>query len=72
MSHYQALVSSGAIEADPAQADAVEALAALDERLASYKPLRKQSLFGRLFATRTRRRRAGFTFMARSAAARPC
>ena len=47
--HYQALVSSGAIEADPAQADAVEALAALDERLASYKPLRKQSLFGRLF-----------------------
>ncbi|MEO8318837.1 MAG: cell division protein ZapE [Bradyrhizobium sp.] len=49
-SHYQALVSSGAIEADPAQADAVEALAALDERLASYKPLRKQSLFGRLFA----------------------
>ena len=49
-SHYQALVSSGAIEADPAQAGAVEALAALDERLASYKPLRKQSLFGRLFA----------------------
>jgi cell division protein ZapE len=48
-SHYQALVSSGAIEADPAQADAVEALAALDERLASYKPARKPSLFGRLF-----------------------
>jgi cell division protein ZapE len=48
-SHYQALVSSGAIEADPAQADAVEALAMLDERLASYKPLRKQGLFGRLF-----------------------
>jgi cell division protein ZapE len=48
-SHYQALVSSGAIEADPAQADAVEALAVLDERLASYKPLRKQGLFGRLF-----------------------
>ena len=48
-SHYQALVSSGAIEADPAQADAVAALAALDERLASYKPPRKQSLLGRLF-----------------------
>jgi cell division protein ZapE len=48
-SHYQALVSSGAIEADPAQADAVDALAALDERLAEYKPLRKLSLFGRLF-----------------------
>ena len=27
---YQALVSSGAIEADPAQADAAEAFAALD------------------------------------------
>src|SRR3984885_12288694 len=48
-SHYQALVSSGAIEADPAQADAVGALAALDERLASYKPPRKLSLLGRLF-----------------------
>src|ERR1700710_1598282 len=48
-SHYQALVSSGAIEADPAQADAVAALADLDERLASYKPQRKQSLLGQLF-----------------------
>jgi cell division protein ZapE len=48
-SQYRTLVSSGAIEADPAQADAVDALAALDEQLASYKPLRKQSLFGRLF-----------------------
>ena len=48
-SHYQALVSSGAIEADPAQADAVAALAALDERLSDYKPRRKQNLFGRLF-----------------------
>ena len=47
---YQALVSSSAIEADPAQADAAEAFAALEERLSSYKPLRKQSLFGRLFA----------------------
>ena len=42
--HYEALVSSGAIEADPAQADAAEALAALEERLSSYKPFRKQSL----------------------------
>lgn len=48
-SQYQALVSSGAIEADPAQADAVAALAALDERLSDYKPRRKQNLFGRLF-----------------------
>ena len=47
---YQALVSSGAIEADPAQADAAEAFAALEERLSNYKPLRKQSLLGRLFA----------------------
>src|SRR3954467_10768839 len=47
---YQALVSSGAIEADPAQAAAAEAFAALEERLPSYKPLRKQSLLGRLFA----------------------
>ena len=48
--HYQALVSSGAIEADPAQAEAADAFAALEERLSSYKPLRKQSLLGRLFA----------------------
>ena len=47
--HYKALVASGAIEADPAQADAVDALAALDEQLASYKPVRKLSLLGRLF-----------------------
>jgi cell division protein ZapE len=48
--HYQALVASGAIEADPAQARAVEAFGALEERLSSYKPRRKQSLLGRLFA----------------------
>ena len=52
-SHYQALVSSGAIEADPAQADAVEAFAALDERLANHKPVRKQGLFGRLFGDKS-------------------
>src|ERR1700730_6290627 len=48
--HYQALVSSGAIETDAAQAEAAEAFADLDQRLASYKPTRKQGLFGRLFA----------------------
>ena len=48
--HYQELVAAGAIEADPAQADAAEAFAALDERLSSYKPRRKQSLLGRLFS----------------------
>ena len=47
---YRALVSSGAIEADPAQARAIEAFTALEERLASYKPARKQGLLGRLFA----------------------
>jgi cell division protein ZapE len=48
--HYQAIVASGAIEPDAAQAEAAEAFAGLEQRLASYKPLRKQSLLGRLFA----------------------
>ncbi|CAN7748920.1 cell division protein ZapE [Bradyrhizobium sp. LjRoot220] len=48
--HYQSLVASGAIEADPAQALAADAFSALEDRLSSYKPLRKQSLLGRLFA----------------------
>src|SRR6202051_25515 len=48
--HYQALVSSGAIEPDAAQAEAAEALSDLEQRLASYKPTRKQRLLGRLFA----------------------
>jgi cell division protein ZapE len=48
--HYQALVASGAIEADAAQAGAVEALSRLQRRLKRYKPLRRQSLLGRLFA----------------------
>jgi cell division protein ZapE len=48
--HYQALVSSGAIDPDPAQAKAAEAFASLERRLASYKPVRKQGLLGRLFA----------------------
>ncbi len=48
--HYQALVASGAIEPDVAQAQAAEAFADLEQRLARYKPVRKQGLFGRLFA----------------------
>jgi cell division protein ZapE len=48
--HYQALVSSGAIEPDAAQAEAAEAFADLEQRLANYKPARKQRLLGRLFA----------------------
>jgi cell division protein ZapE len=47
---YQFLVSSGAIEPDAAQAEVAEAFAALEERLESYKPPRKQGLLGRLFA----------------------
>ncbi|VIO65399.1 Cell division protein ZapE [Bradyrhizobium ivorense] len=49
LEHYNTLVASGAIEADPAQARAAEAFGALDERLSYYKPQRKQGLFGRLF-----------------------
>jgi cell division protein ZapE len=49
-SHYYELVSSGAIELDPAQEQVAEAFADLEQRLASYKPLRKQGLLGRLFA----------------------
>jgi cell division protein ZapE len=48
--HYQALVSSGAIEPDAAQKEVAEAFASLEQRLARYKPLRKQGLLGRLFA----------------------
>jgi cell division protein ZapE len=48
--HYQALVSSGAIEPDAAQEEVAEAFAELEQRLARYKPLRKQGLLGRLFA----------------------
>src|SRR5215468_10174062 len=49
-SQYQALISSGAIEPDAAQAEVADALAALERRLATYKPPRKQGLLGRLFA----------------------
>ena len=47
---YQSLIVSGAIEADPAQAEVADALASLERRLVTYKPVRKQGLFGRLFA----------------------
>jgi len=46
---YQELVRSGEIEADPAQAELVEAYAALEQRLAAHKPGAKNGLFGRLF-----------------------
>jgi len=51
--HYQALVSSGAIEPDPAQALAAEAFTDLELRLSSYEPPRKQGLLGRLFADKS-------------------
>ena len=47
--HYKALVSSGTIERDAAQAKIADAFAALEQRLARYKPARKQRLLGRLF-----------------------
>jgi cell division protein ZapE len=47
---YQAQIASGAIEPDAAQAEIAEAYAALDQRLASYKPPRKQGLLSRLFS----------------------
>jgi cell division protein ZapE len=47
---YQALVSSGSLEPDAAQAEVADAFAELERRLAGYKPLRKQGLLGRLFA----------------------
>jgi cell division protein ZapE len=50
LSQYQELISSGAIEADPAQAEVADAFASLEQRLAGYKPQRKQRLLGRLFA----------------------
>src|SRR5438034_9681673 len=51
--HYQELVASGTIEADAAQADAVEAFTELEARLAGYRPARKQGFLGRLFADKS-------------------
>jgi cell division protein ZapE len=48
--HYQSLVAAGTIEADPAQAQAVEAFSALEARLAGYRPGRGGGLLKRLFA----------------------
>jgi len=49
-SQYQLLVSTGEIEADAAQAAAAKAFAALEERLADYRPVaRKAGLLAKLF-----------------------
>ncbi|WP_213773930.1 cell division protein ZapE [Bradyrhizobium sp. dw_78] len=53
--HYQSLINSGAIEPDAAQAEAAEAFAALEDRLANYKPARKPRLLGRLFADKNKK-----------------
>ena len=42
--HYQALVSSGTIERDAAQARMTAAFAALERRLAGYNPARKRRI----------------------------
>ena len=42
---YEALISSGALDSDPAQADAVDMLQALHDKIKSYKGL-KRGLFG--------------------------
>lgn len=48
---YRKLVSTGAIEADAAQAHAVDKLAALQTALQDYRPVRRKGgLLGRLFA----------------------
>src|SRR4051812_27041916 len=50
---YQSLVNSGAIEADPAQAEVADALATLERRLSTYRPARKQGLLERLFSDKS-------------------
>jgi len=47
--HYRTLIASGAIEADPAQASAVEAFSALESKLVKYRPSRSGGLLKRLF-----------------------
>lgn len=46
---YQSLVRSGEIEADPAQAQIVEAYTALEVRLSDYRPGARNGFLGRLF-----------------------
>ena len=50
LSHYEALVASGAIEPDAAQREVAEAFGDLEQRLSHYKPPRKHGLLSRLFA----------------------
>src|SRR3954467_12547960 len=50
---YQSLVNSGAIEADPAQAEVADALATLERRLSNYRPAREQGLLDPLFSDKS-------------------
>jgi cell division protein ZapE len=50
LAHYEALVASGAIEADAAQREVAEAFGDLEQRVERYRPLRRQRLLDRLFA----------------------
>src|SRR5205809_768572 len=43
---YQSLINSGAIEADPAQAEIADAFASLERRLVTYQPARQPGPFG--------------------------
>src|SRR5262245_66478188 len=49
---YAALVAAGKIQADPAQADLVRHLAALERRLERHRRAQKPSALGRLFGRR--------------------
>jgi cell division protein ZapE len=50
LAHYEALVASGAIEADAAQREVAEAFDDLEQRVERYRPLRRLRLLDRLFA----------------------
>jgi cell division protein ZapE len=50
LKQYEALVSSGAIEPDPAQREVAGVFGDLEQRLSHYKPQSKQGLLSRLFA----------------------
>jgi cell division protein ZapE len=49
LDQYEALIASGAIEADAAQREVAVAFGDLEQKLSHYKPARKQGLLGRLF-----------------------
>ena len=53
---YQALVAAGKIEADPAQAELVRAMAALERRLTEHRLAQKSSSLGWLFGKREKQR----------------